>query len=112
MFFLPYINLKATATSVGAATMELRPSLRDSMIRNTTIDRFPNDKDKKSIPAIRFTSQHIDRHRDGHTVATQVLQARHGGFSVVYKGMSAPQYGLDIAVKVVHEHMENKVTEQ
>jgi hypothetical protein len=61
MFFLPYINLKVTTTSVGAATMELRPSLRDSMIRNTTIDRFPNDNDKKSIPAIQFTAQHIDR---------------------------------------------------
>jgi hypothetical protein len=29
------------------------------------------------------------------------------------RACSAPQYGLDIiAVKVVHEHMKNKVTEQ
>jgi hypothetical protein len=57
------------------------------MIWNTTIDGFPNDNDEKSISAIQFTSQHIDRRRDGRATATQVLQARHGGFNVVYKGM-------------------------
>jgi hypothetical protein len=57
----------------GSYDGALRPSLRDSMIRNTTIDRIPNYNDEKFILAIRFTSQHIDRHQDGHAAATQVL---------------------------------------
>ncbi|CAO1948806.1 unnamed protein product [Urochloa humidicola] len=101
---LPSINVKTTGGRAAPAA-ELTPPLPDSTIRSTTIENFLNEIAREK--PIRFLPQQLQGYTQ-HMAPGAELGA--GAYGSVYKGM-LPN-GLDIAVKVLHEHTGSEVTEQ